>query len=69
MNENGNYYFTNTEAGVVIYNKDFNLLLQMNEKGSGVGQLFNPTFTATDSENNIYILEAGNSRIQSFSGF
>ncbi len=49
------------------FNSNGEYISQFGTQGSGNGQFYNPLSIALDSSNNIYVVDAGNDRVQVFS--
>ncbi len=63
----GNILATDCYNGyIVIYDSDGNFITRWGSYGEGDGQFFYPSGITVDSEGNVYVVDAGNCRIQKF---
>ena len=65
---NGNTYVSDgyVNSRIAKYDKDGNWVMSFGEPGTGDGQLNTPHSIALDANNNIYVADRGNRRIQVF---
>jgi hypothetical protein len=66
VNYSGYIYVTDLNNKVTIFDRNGNYISQIQAEGSGNGQFMNITGVAIDSEQNVYVVDVGNDRIQKF---
>ena len=68
----GNIYISDGMAGnvnrIAKFNKDGNFIKQWGATGTEQGQFMGPKALAVDAQGNVYVLDAGNKRVQVFDG-
>jgi len=65
ISDSGSYF--NTNCSIVEASSNTSYLTQFGSTGSGNGQFQNPGGVAVDSNNNVFVADSGNNRIQKFS--
>ena len=64
---NGVFTKTFGQSGIAPINKLYQSSIKLGSYGTGNGQFISPAGIAIDSANNVYVVDAGNNRIQKFS--
>lgn len=63
----GKIYVTDNSETVSVFGPEHNLLIEYGSRGSGNGQLSEPSDIVTDLDGNMYVVDSGNNRVQVFS--
>jgi RHS repeat-associated protein len=67
INSNGATTSASGFTGVVVANSNMNFSFEFATKGSGNGQLNNPSGIAADSSGNVWVADTANNRVEKFS--